>query len=177
MNFNPKEIEKYSSAITLSDMEIFVFPDLLYSLVLASIMSPIVWEWKENKWFSKVKNKTRYRKVLRLKQFIMDNFEFNLDLETWGLTDSEKEIERFAPFIDVDMVRRSNALFGFGWELFTDSRIDAALILSPSAPRQNSPESAFDDVDTPWMLTTGTGDEAPIGEMDVEDRWQINLDE
>ena len=30
--------EKYSSAISLSDMEIFIFPELLYSLVLSNIM-------------------------------------------------------------------------------------------------------------------------------------------
>lgn len=34
-------LEKYSSAATLSDMEIFVFPELMYSLVLANIMSPL----------------------------------------------------------------------------------------------------------------------------------------
>jgi hypothetical protein len=33
MIFNDKDIEKYSSAATLSDMEIFIFPELLYSLV------------------------------------------------------------------------------------------------------------------------------------------------
>ena len=37
---NAKDFEKYTSAITLSDMEIFVFPELMYSLVLANIMSP-----------------------------------------------------------------------------------------------------------------------------------------
>ena len=41
-----EDLEKYSSAISLSDMEIFVFPELLYSLVLANIMSPRIWEWK-----------------------------------------------------------------------------------------------------------------------------------
>jgi hypothetical protein len=112
-DFGPEMLEKYSSAITLSDMEIFVFPELLYSLVLANIMSPIVWAWREDPWFEKVEGKTSYRKVLRLKQFIMNNFDFNLDLDTWGLTDSEREIERFAPFIDIDIVRRSNALFGY----------------------------------------------------------------
>ena len=35
-----KDTEKYSSAISLSDMEIFIFPELLYSLVLSNIMSP-----------------------------------------------------------------------------------------------------------------------------------------
>ncbi len=44
---NPEEIEKYTSAITLSDMEIFVFPELMYSLVLADIMSPIIWQWHQ----------------------------------------------------------------------------------------------------------------------------------
>ena len=40
-------IEKYSSSFTLSDMEIFVFPELMSALVLANIMSPIIWEWKK----------------------------------------------------------------------------------------------------------------------------------
>ena len=35
-----KNLEKYSSAFTLSDMEIFIFPELFYPLVLADIMSP-----------------------------------------------------------------------------------------------------------------------------------------
>jgi hypothetical protein len=37
-----KELEKYSSAFTLSDMEIFIFPELFYPLVLANIMSPVM---------------------------------------------------------------------------------------------------------------------------------------
>ena len=40
-----RELELYSSAVTLSDMEIFVFPELMYSLVLANIMSPRLWKW------------------------------------------------------------------------------------------------------------------------------------
>ena len=44
---NSEQLEKYSSAITLSDMEIFVFPELLYSLVLADIMSPVIWQWRQ----------------------------------------------------------------------------------------------------------------------------------
>lgn len=50
---------------------------------------------------------------MRLKQFIMDNYEFNLDLETWGLTTKEKEIERFKDFIPPDEISKSNALFGY----------------------------------------------------------------
>ncbi|WP_066622972.1 hypothetical protein [Clostridium magnum] len=111
--FNNKDIEKYSSAVTLSDMEIFIFPELLYSLMLANIMSPIIWEWKKDKWFKDIDNLNPYRKILRLKQYIMDNYDFNLDIDTWGLTTKEKEIARFEPFMDVETIKRSNALFGY----------------------------------------------------------------
>ena len=107
------ELEKYSSAITLSDMEIFIFPELLYSLVLANIMSPIIWEWKNEPWFVNIESMAPYKKILRLKQFIMDNFDFNLDLETWGLTTKEQELTRFKPFMDESQISKSNALFGY----------------------------------------------------------------
>jgi hypothetical protein len=110
---NKKDMEKYSSAVTLSDMEIFIFPELLYSLVLANIMSPIIWAWKEDPWFKEIDSMTPYKRILRVKQFIMDNFDFNLDLETWGLTTKEKEISRFKSFLDEDVINRSNALFGY----------------------------------------------------------------
>lgn len=106
-------MEKYSSAVTLSDMEIFVFPEILYSLVLANIMSPQIWKWREHEWFADIGKLKPYRRVLRLKQFIIDHFEFNLDLDTWGLTDKHREIARFAPFMDVETMSRSNALFGY----------------------------------------------------------------
>ena len=41
---NPRSLERYSSAMTLSDMEVFIFPELLYALVLANIMSPAALE-------------------------------------------------------------------------------------------------------------------------------------
>lgn len=111
--FNDKDTEKYSSAITLSDMEIFIFPELLYSLLLANIMSPIIWEWKKDRWFKDIDKLNSYRKILRLKQYIMDNYDFNLDLDTWGLTTKEEELKRFEPFMDVETINRSNALFGY----------------------------------------------------------------
>ncbi|MDD5658959.1 MAG: hypothetical protein PHR39_02975 [Actinomycetota bacterium] len=107
------DMEKYSSAVTLSDMEIFIFPELLYSLVLANIMSPVIWSWKKDPWFKSIDDMTPYKKILRLKQFIMDNFDFNLDLETWGLTTKEKEISRFKSFLSEDVIKKSNALFGY----------------------------------------------------------------
>ncbi|MBN1392234.1 MAG: hypothetical protein JW947_05460 [Sedimentisphaerales bacterium] len=110
---NPQQLEKYTSAITLSDMEIFVFPELMFSLVLADIMSPVIWQWRELDCFKKLQGKSSYRKLMRLRQFIMDEFDFNLDLETWGLTNKDREIKRFADFIPPEVIAESNALFGY----------------------------------------------------------------
>ncbi|MFH1881822.1 MAG: hypothetical protein ABIL62_03805 [Planctomycetota bacterium] len=110
---NSEQLEKYTSAITLSDMEIFVFPELMYALVLANIMSPIIWQWRQLDCFKKLEGKSSYRKLMRLRQFIMDEFEFNLDLETWGLTSKAKELKRFEKFTSPDDIAKSNALFGY----------------------------------------------------------------
>jgi hypothetical protein len=110
---NPQQLEKYTSAITLSDMEIFVFPELMLSLVLADIISPVIWQWRQLDCFRKLEGKSSYRKLMRLRQFIMDEYDFNLDLETWGLTNKDKEIKRFADFIPPEVIAESNALFGY----------------------------------------------------------------
>ncbi len=111
--FAAKELEKYSSAYTLSDMEIFIFPELFYSLVLANIISPEIWKWRDDPWFANIENKSFTYKINRVKQYIMDNFAFNLDLDTWGLTDKKKEMARFNGFVDNESLSQSNALFGY----------------------------------------------------------------
>jgi hypothetical protein len=113
-NFTDKKIlEKYSSAFTLSDMEIFIFPDLFYPLVLANILSPIIWKWREDPWFRDIEKKSFNTKANRIKQYIIQNYVFNLDLSTWGLTTKSREISRFSDFFDIMMLRQSNALFGY----------------------------------------------------------------
>jgi hypothetical protein len=107
------DLEKYSSAITLSDMEIFVYPELLYGLVLANILSPRLWAWRDDPWFKDIEKAKPHKRVLRLKQFIIDHYEFNLDLDTWGLTTKAREIARFRSMIDEETLSRSNALFGY----------------------------------------------------------------
>ncbi len=108
-----ESIEKYSSAVSLSDMEIFIFPDLMFALVLANIMSPSPWDWRDEQWFSRIDSMNEYKRLQRSKQFIMERFEFNLDLDTWGMTTKEKELERFDAFIDPTILKSSNALFGY----------------------------------------------------------------
>ncbi|MDR0438486.1 MAG: hypothetical protein LBH22_09370 [Bacteroidales bacterium] len=108
-----EKLEKQSSAFTLSDMEIFIFPDLFYALVLANIMSPEIWKWRDDPWFKDIEKKSFSYKINRVKQYIMDHYTFNLDLETWGLTTKERELARFSEFITADALAQSNALFGY----------------------------------------------------------------
>ena len=108
-----KNLEKYSSAFTLSDMEIFIFPELFYPLILADIMSPELWRWRDDPWFNDIEKKGFTVKANRIKQYIIQNYVFNLDLSTWGLTSKSAEIGRFSDFFDMDMLKQSNALFGY----------------------------------------------------------------
>ena len=105
--------EEKSSAATLSDMEIFVFPDLMFSLVLANVLSPRLWRWRELEWFEGVREMRPKKRLQRLRQHVMDNYTFNLDLDTWGLTSQKRELARFAPFLSPDEIASSNALFGY----------------------------------------------------------------
>jgi hypothetical protein len=107
------ELQKKSSAITLSDMEVFIFPEIMYSLVLANLMSPRIWQWRADPWFEGLDAMKSYRRITRLKQYIMDHYAFNLDLDTWGLTDSQTELARFRDIIDEQTLAQSNALFGY----------------------------------------------------------------
>ncbi|MDD5677778.1 MAG: hypothetical protein PHW60_07270 [Kiritimatiellae bacterium] len=110
---NRQELERKSSALTLSDMEIFVFPELIYSLLLANLMSPCIWRWRDEPWFAGLAAMTPYRRIVRVKQYIMDHYAFNLDLDTWGLTTKQRELSRFSDFIDAATLKQSNALFGY----------------------------------------------------------------
>jgi hypothetical protein len=113
-DFSDKKIlEKYSSAFTLSDMEIFIFPELFYPLILANIMSPQLWAWRNDPWFTDIEKKSFTYKANRIKQYIIQNYVFNLDLSTWGLTSKSAEIARFSDFFDMEMLKQSNALFGY----------------------------------------------------------------
>jgi hypothetical protein len=103
---NSAHDEKYTSAITLSDMEIFIFPELIYSLVLADIMSPAIWQWREENCFKKLDGKSSFKKLMRLKQFIMDEYDFNLDNQA-------KELNRFKDIVSPEDIAASNALFGY----------------------------------------------------------------
>jgi predicted dienelactone hydrolase len=57
---------------------------------------------------------------------------------------------------------------------FTDTRIKAALAMSPSSPRNGGDlKRAFGGVAIPWLLMTGTNDVALIGDADVGSRLAV----
>jgi predicted dienelactone hydrolase len=56
---------------------------------------------------------------------------------------------------------------------FTDPRIAAAVIMSPSSPRRGTAQSAFGKISLPWLLMTGTKDVSPIGDIDVASRLAV----
>lgn len=56
---------------------------------------------------------------------------------------------------------------------FTDDRIRAAVMMSPSGPRRGDPQKAFGGVKIPWMLLTGTEDDSPIGDTTPESRLEV----
>lgn len=62
---------------------------------------------------------------------------------------------------------------GGGGPLLFDRRIDAALILSPSAALHQDSANAFGKVSIPWMLMTGTKDSAPVGEQSTASRLEV----
>lgn len=56
---------------------------------------------------------------------------------------------------------------------FADSRIAAAIALSPAPPELGDPAVAFGSVKIPWLLMTGTKDQSPIGNTTPADRLKI----
>jgi predicted dienelactone hydrolase len=67
----------------------------------------------------------------------------------------------------------SGQSFGRAGRQFTDKRIKAAVMFSPSPPRQGDAAGAFSSVPVPWMLMTGTQDESPIGGVKAPDRLNV----
>jgi len=56
---------------------------------------------------------------------------------------------------------------------FTDSRIRAAVMMSPAIPPAGSPQAAFGAVRIPWMLLTGTRDGFPISDQPIKSRREV----
>jgi dienelactone hydrolase len=67
----------------------------------------------------------------------------------------------------------SGQSFPIGGQGLTDSRVKAAIVMSPSAPDRGDINVAFGKVATPWLLMTGTHDTAAIGNQTPESRRKV----
>jgi hypothetical protein len=112
-DMRPERLERLSAAYTLSDLEMVVFPELMYGLVLANIMSRRIWAWRNLPWFRGMASMTPYRRILRVKQYVMDNYAFNLDLKTWGLTTKDRELARFQEILPAAVLKELSPFFGY----------------------------------------------------------------
>lgn len=137
------------------------------------------------------KNEAREDRMGAMKQAAsLDNFLLRVEdvpavlnqLEVWN---SEKS-HQFSGRLDLKKIGMSGHSFGavtteavsgeslpLGGQKYTDPRIKAAVVFSPSAPRGGSPAKAFGSVTIPWLLLTGTKDLSPIGNADMNSRLAV----
>jgi dienelactone hydrolase len=103
-------------------------------------------------------------------------------LETWNAA----KFNALAGRLDMKRIGMSGHSFGAvtteavsgeslptGEQKFAESRIKAAIVFSPSAPRVGSAAKAFGAVKIPWLLMTGTKDLSPIGNADMNSRLAV----
>lgn len=101
-------------------------------------------------------------------------------LHTWHATPGHALAGRF----DLARIGMSGHSFGavttqavagqaYAGLTLADPRIRAAIAFSPSPPRQTDAEQAFAPVTIPWLLMTGTHDEASIGGITAADRLRV----
>jgi len=107
-------------------------------------------------------------------------------LEKWQNAGDSAESSLLLGRIDLNRIGMSGHSFGAvttqavsgqrtlrGEAGFTDTRIKAALIMSPSAPRFGDPKAAFAAVSIPWLLMTGTHDVFAVGDADMASRLAV----
>jgi predicted dienelactone hydrolase len=56
---------------------------------------------------------------------------------------------------------------------FTEPRLSAAVMMSPSPPARGDPAAAFSSIKIPCLLMTGTLDDSPIGNSKAADRLKV----
>jgi len=91
-----------------------------------------------------------------------------LDLEHIGMSGHS-----FGAVTTEHVSGQAAGLFGKRNDDEYEPRIDAAMPFSPSTPRFGAAKKAFATVEIPWMLMTGTLDEAPIGGQTPESRREV----
>jgi predicted dienelactone hydrolase len=123
------------------------------------------------------------KKAMNLENFLLRAKDVSAVLDQLGKWNVEKG-HALAGRLDMEKIGMSGHSFGAitteavsgqvtlsGRATFTDPRIKAAVIFSPSAPTIGSAKEAFAKVKIPWMLMTGTKDLVPlISSADMKSR-------
>ena len=125
------------------------------------------------------------RKAASLDNFLLRVQDVHVvlnELENWSIAKGHTLAGR----LDLTKVGMSGHSFGaitteavsgetlaMAGQKYTDPRIKAAVIFSPSAPELGDPAKAFGSVKIPWLLMTGTKDVAPIGHADMKSRLAV----
>jgi predicted dienelactone hydrolase len=125
------------------------------------------------------------KRAASLENFVLRVEDFSTVLNQLKIWNSTKT-NQLAGRLDLAKVGMSGHSFGavtteavsgevlpLGGQKYTDSRLKAAIVFSPSAPTGGSAEKAFGAVRIPWMLMTGTKDLAPIGNADMKSRLAV----
>jgi hypothetical protein len=121
-DINPREtaaLDLYSSAATLTAIELEIHPVLVQAQILANLMSPSLWKWKGK--VPKRSGSPTRRKMEGIKQYIIHNYSFTHipdrpGLDFCGTTTMGDEQKRF------ERSRRSEKVFHNLKELFVEHR-------------------------------------------------------
>jgi predicted dienelactone hydrolase len=134
--------------------------------------------WKDKKLSERMAAMAKAANLQNFLERVNDVGDVLDQLEKWNTTEGHALAGR----MDLEHIGMSGHSFGAittqglsgqaftNGPTFTDSRIKAAVMMSPSPPRQGDPKVAFASVRIPWMLLTGTDDAAPIGNQDAKSR-------
>ncbi len=126
------------------------------------------------------------KKAVNLENFLLRAKDVPAVLDQLEKWNKDKSIQ-LAGRLDMEHVGMSGHSFGAittqavsgqispgGTVDFTDPRIKAAIVFSPSAPTTGTAKEAFAEVKIPWMLMTGTKDVVPlISKADIKSRLSV----
>ena len=138
-----------------------------------------------------IKNAARFQRLRALKTAISSENVKNRNNDVRATIDKLEKLNltrgQFCGRLDLDRIGMSGHSFGaittqavsgqsYGLEgqSYTDSRIKAAIAMSPSMPRLGGTAKTFAMVKIPWLLMTGTDDKSPVNRrVDAKSRREV----
>ena len=138
-----------------------------------------------------IKNAPRFQRLQALKNAMSRESVINRNNDVRATLDQLEELNlsrgRYCNRFDLEKVGMSGHSFGaittqavsgqnYGsqGQIYTDSRIKAAIAMSPSMPSSGRTPTTFSMVKIPWLLMTGTADDSPVNRrVDAKSRRDV----